>query len=715
MEQRNKLRNWMICALAILMVASMSLTAIQPASGKGPRPQPSYELTVEEKAFVAEVGVGDYEYSIDETLAYSMGTLPGGLFRPVGTDAEYEAALYLKSEMTRIGLKNVAIEEFPANAWTFRGASVEVTTPAGRTLPAASYGGFVGTPPEGMTAEVVDVRNGFASDYIGKDVQGKIVLFSMYYNKQAWVSYVLYQAELNGAIGALFDWVYEETIPNSLYVTGACSRPFMALDIGHNSVAYLRNLLASGPVVVNAKSDIDLQYDGTGHNVVGYLPGTTNPDEYIIIGGHYDKWWYSASDDSAGVARVLGIAKAMVDSGYTPSRTIVFIALSAEEYGWAESTYAWLQGSWGFISASHPEMVGKTLGYFNSEGGGTKGATSVYAFSSPQTYGFVKSIQPVLDNFFTKTPPFSSYYYPSSATHGLFSTWTDSCTFGVSGLPWMEVRSSRAVPGFNYSYHTTWDNMDRIGAESLAISSISSGISMIRLDRSAVTPYSLQYLADTLLKTVDARKIMAAGLDPTPVQAAAMDFWDEAERVWHLAVNAKPSAVNDDVNHLLMETVRDLGTSLFWIGSDVQDTTLFPQQQVQRDSAAIGKALDALERGDVDSALANLKQVTAIWWAVNFEYEVYHEFVINWINPDLHPLFWAEGRISTYTDVLQEYFSLDAKRHAGDTDYSAELASLGLKYSSVVDELSTKLDGMTETLTSATAHLDQVELMLASA
>jgi hypothetical protein len=704
----------MLCALAVLMVASMSLTAVQPVSGKGPRPQPSYELTDDEKAFVAEVGVGEYEYGIDETLAYSMGTLPGGLFRPAGSEAEYEAALYLKAEMIRIGLKDVAIEGFPTNGWTFKGASVQVLDPSGKTLPAASYGGFIGTAAKGITAEIVDVRNGFESDYVGKDVTGKIVLFSMYYNKQAWVSYVLYQAELKGAIGAVFDWVGEETIPDSLYVTGACSRPYMAVDIGHNGVAYLRGLLAGGKVTVNVKSDVTIEYDGTGHNVVGYLPGSTHPDEYIIIGGHYDKWWYSASDDSAGVARVLGIAKAMVDSGYQPSRTIVFIALSAEEYGWAESTYAWLQGSWGFINASHPEMIGKTLAYFNSEGGGTKGATTVYASGSPQTYGFRKSLLGVLDNFFTKTAPFSSYYYPSSASFSLFSTWTDSCSFGVSGVPWMEVRSGRAVPGFNYTYHTTWDNMDRISAESLAISAISSGITMMRLDRSVVTPYSLQYLADLLMKTLDGRSIAAAGIDPQPALSAVGDFGDEAERVWHLAIAAKPSARTDEVNHLLMDTLQSIGWNLFWIGSDVQDTTLFPHQQAQRDSAAIGKALAALKSRDIDAALANLKAVTALWWAVKFDYEVYNEFVIDWVNPDLHPLFWAEGRLSVYTDVLQEYFSLEAKKQAGDTNYAAEINSLGDKYESVVGDLTADLDLVVETLTSATAQLNLVESMLTS-
>lgn len=279
----------------------------------------------------------------------------------------------------------------------------------------------------------------------------------------------------------------------------------------------------------------------------------------------------------------------------------------------------------------------------------------------------------------------------------------------------MEVRSGRAVPGFNYTYHTTWDNMDRIGAESLAISAISSGISMMRLDRSVVTPYSMQYLADTLMKTIDSRALSAAGINSKPMLSAVQNFKNSAESVWHLSTAAKPSASTDEINHMLMDVLQDVGWRLFWIGSDVQDTTLFPHQQAQRDSAAIGKALAALKTKDIDLALASLKEVTAIWWAVNFDYAVYHEFVVNWVNPDLHPLFWAEGRLSVYTDVLQEYFSLTAKEQAGNTNYASEISSLKEKYASVVGDLTADVGIVVDTLTSATAQLNQVEMMLTSA
>lgn len=701
-----------------LLVVTMSLCVTQPVIGKqNNKPQPSIDaLTAEELAFAAEVGVGDYEYGITETLAYSYGTLPGGIHRPCGSDAEYEAALFLKDEMERIGLQDVEIEGFPTNAWTFRGASVEVLDPAGMTIPASSYGGLSGTPTEGVTAEIVDVGYGLEDDYDGKDVEGKLVLISITYCEGGWSSQLLYQAELKGAIGAIFDWVAEEQIPDSLYMTGECGRPFLGVDIGHNGMAYLRGLLAEGPVTVNLKSDVTIDYDGTGHNVVGYLRGSTNPDEYIIIGGHYDKWWYAASDDSAGVSRVLGIARAMVESGYEPSRTIVFIALSGEEYGWVESWYAWLQGSWGFINASHPEMIGKTLAYFNCEGGGTKGSTSVRSRGGPETYRFRFDVMGSIDKYFSTTLPWSDYYYPideQSVRHGTFSTWTDNCPFGVSGISWMEVRSTRAVPGFNYSYHTVWDNMDRISGEALAMSSISSGVTMIRLDRSVVIPHSLEFCANEVMDTLDLEAIEAAGIDTQPVVSAIEDFYDVSKRLWRLAWSAEPSATTDQVNHMLMEVVQDFGWHLYTIGGRVGDTALFPHEHSQSDSSALRSAVDLLTAGDVDAALLSLEQVYGTDFSVNFEYAVYEMFMVDWLkNPDLYPLFWAEGRLNAYTDVLLEYFSLEAKKEAGNTEYTAEILALEGKLALVEDDLSGGLSLVTDTLTHLTAQLEQVESML---
>lgn len=85
-------------------------------------------------------------------------------------------------------------------------------------------------------------------------------------------------------------------------------------------------------------------------NVIAWIPGTTAKHEIVVVGGHYDHIGTSelgqfcrdpqgdticngADDNASGTAVVLGLAKALVASGYAPTRTIVFAHFAAEELG----------------------------------------------------------------------------------------------------------------------------------------------------------------------------------------------------------------------------------------------------------------------------------------------------------------------------------------------------------------------------------------------
>lgn len=82
----------------------------------------------------------------------------------------------------------------------------------------------------------------------------------------------------------------------------------------------------------------------TGHNVIATLPGTTRPDEWYIVGGHYDaidKLTYTfapgAEDNASGCAGVLEMARLF--TAHQPEATLVFICYSGEEQGLYGSKY----------------------------------------------------------------------------------------------------------------------------------------------------------------------------------------------------------------------------------------------------------------------------------------------------------------------------------------------------------------------------------------
>ena len=55
------------------------------------------------------------------------------------------------------------------------------------------------TDKDGIAAEIVDLGTGYASDYDGKDVKGKIVLAGIDQLNEYWIDAFLQEAKLHGA------------------------------------------------------------------------------------------------------------------------------------------------------------------------------------------------------------------------------------------------------------------------------------------------------------------------------------------------------------------------------------------------------------------------------------------------------------------------------------------------------------------------------------
>ncbi|HCO66341.1 MAG TPA: aminopeptidase [Dysgonomonas sp.] len=84
-------------------------------------------------------------------------------------------------------------------------------------------------------------------------------------------------------------------------------------------------------------------------NVIGMIGGV-NPDEYVIVGAHYDhlgkdeslegdQIYNGADDNASGVSAVMQIAKAFVESGVKPQRNVIFAFWDGEELGLLGSRY----------------------------------------------------------------------------------------------------------------------------------------------------------------------------------------------------------------------------------------------------------------------------------------------------------------------------------------------------------------------------------------
>lgn len=80
-------------------------------------------------------------------------------------------------------------------------------------------------------------------------------------------------------------------------------------------------------------------------NVLGKIEGN-NPEEIVVVGGHYDHVgaskgyiWNGSDDNASGSVGVMTIAKAFAASGIKPEKTIIFALWTGEEYGLYGSEY----------------------------------------------------------------------------------------------------------------------------------------------------------------------------------------------------------------------------------------------------------------------------------------------------------------------------------------------------------------------------------------
>jgi len=111
-------------------------------------------------------------------------------------------------------------------------------------------------------------------------------------------------------------------------VSAAASRDFAARPLG----------LQASVAVTNSLSSME------SANVVGVLPGRAHADEYIVYTAHWDhlglarsvledRTYNGAVDNATGVAGMLEIAQAFAAMDPGPQRSVVFLAVTAEESG----------------------------------------------------------------------------------------------------------------------------------------------------------------------------------------------------------------------------------------------------------------------------------------------------------------------------------------------------------------------------------------------
>ncbi|TFH26602.1 MAG: M28 family peptidase [Bacteroidia bacterium] len=179
------------------------------------------------------------------------------------------------------------------------------------------------------------------------------------------------------------------------------------------------------------------------HNVIGVIPGSEFPEEYVIVGGHLDAFDVATGgvDDGSGVTPSMEAARLIMEAGGKPKRTILVTLWAGEEFG--------LYGSTSWVTRFEADLD-KVSNMVNRDGGPEVPVSLTVSAAQMEDF---KEIAEVIN---TINPDFPLELKERTPRPRPERAWgTDSGPFAVKGVP--TIGFDLGDPkGYNFSYGEIW-------------------------------------------------------------------------------------------------------------------------------------------------------------------------------------------------------------------------------------------------------------------
>jgi carboxypeptidase Q len=301
------------------------------------------------RAPIAERYAGDagrlIQAALKDSAAYNRVAQLTDRFGPrfSGTAQLEQAIDWILAEMRRDGLQNVRGEPVMVPHWVRGEESAELLSPRPARLHLLGLGGSVGTPAEGITADVLVVGSFEELAARAADARGRIVLFDApFVNYGETVRYRrdgAIAAAKAGAVGALIRSVasFSMQTPHTggtRYDSAVARIPIAALSV--EDAMMLHRMQERGErVQVRLRMGARTLPDAPSRNVVAEIVGREKPEEVVVLGGHIDSWdvGVGAMDDAGGSVAAWEAVRLMKALGLRPRRTIRVVLWTNEENG----------------------------------------------------------------------------------------------------------------------------------------------------------------------------------------------------------------------------------------------------------------------------------------------------------------------------------------------------------------------------------------------
>jgi carboxypeptidase Q len=257
---------------------------------------------------------------------------------------QLEAAIrWAEAGMKADGLENVRLEPVDVPHWVRGRESLELVEPAGGDLVLLGLGGSVGTPDEGVTAEVLPVASFEDLEKKAAQAKGRIVLYNVpFTDYRQTVRYRGAGASRAAKLGAVGVLLRSVGLPGLRtphtgqmnYEEGVAKIPAAAIPF--EDAQRLQRIADRGQrIVVRLQMGARQLPDAPSANVVAEWKGTEHPEEIVVLGGHIDSWdvGTGAMDDAGGSIVAWEAVRLMKTLGLRPRRTVRVVLFTNEENG----------------------------------------------------------------------------------------------------------------------------------------------------------------------------------------------------------------------------------------------------------------------------------------------------------------------------------------------------------------------------------------------
>jgi len=328
----------------------------------------------------------------------------------------------------------------------------------------------------------------------------------------------------------------------------------------------------SGSVKVHMLLKQDFAYRDIW-DVIGKIPGTEWPNDWVVAGNHRDAWVYGAVDPNSGTAAMLeavhGIGE-LLKTGWKPKRTIVFGSWDAEEEGLIGST------EWAEDNAA---ALAHAAAYFNTDVG--VAGPNFDSAAVPSLKDFVREVTKevpspkggnVYDQWKKSQSEGESRRHSTDEHMGKGAHQNSDVEIGDlgSGSDYTPFIQHLGVPSTDIGssgpygvYHSVFDNYNWFikNADPTFVYEQQQarvfGIEVLHMADTDVLPYDYVTYGKEITEYLDAAKKKAddakvSGLDFAPAVAAAKRFTTAAEAVHKKQQNipANPTELNTQLRQV---------------------------------------------------------------------------------------------------------------------------------------------------------------------